>query len=523
MANIPVSGTEMTPGSVYFCLSAGKKHAPALIDSICNRNDAPHLIGLCSPEDLFRGYDDDAEQLLEKCLSEKCKRVHFWHDPEQKIPATASALLRDLKKMSPAKPALYIIFIKASAFPSDQHPKLNNVLAAWQKWARKYNHSVLFLCHGEIKTLESAALHSNSYLSGLTSFYALDASHYRYFIHFWGSSNSVVADQEYLLVTNTVGSLEAMDIPAEHTAHSDFSPDSNVSNGGIYTTTSIANEISSELQVSVSVASNNLIMNSIEELGNATVIFACASPSEVVELATMTYQLRSRYKHKIKILIRENVQCLRYADEEFLLKAGASQIIPYIITTTRLISQIEAIRGDQLRRKLPPTLYGLLESRQTSDYRGYAEPHTFAATVGKTMDAQRYSGIEHILVRFEPLRGITMEQSLNLCHIKRDGDLITVCRGFIYIFLHACRLNNVAIALKNSLLLPVQDSFGSQSIIHDADDIIAELELIDLSTDGIPADIGQKLLASNPEKNQKNGGNKRISVTLANPYVINQG
>jgi hypothetical protein len=80
----------------------------------------------------------------------------------------------------------------------------------------------------------------------------------------------------------------------------------------------------------------------------------------------------------------------------------------------------------------------------------------------------------------------------------------------------------VSIALRNSLTLPVQDSFGSQSIIHDTNDIIAELELIDLSTDGIPADIGQKLLASNPEKKQNRSNKNLVSVILAKPYVIGQ-
>ena len=58
-------------------------------------------------------------------------------------------------------------------------------------------------------------------------------------------------------------------------------------------------------------------------------------------------------------------------------------------------------------------------------------------------------------------------------------------------------------------------------MIHDPDDIAAELELIDLSTDGIPMDIGQKLLASNPEKIQTNKTKDLIAVPLATPYVIN--
>lgn len=492
---------------------------PALISSICTRN-TPRFIGLCAPEDLFRGLDEGVSQRLDQCLNTQCKGVHFWHDPEERVLASAVALLRDVKKMPATKPALYIIFLKANAFPTDNQRKLDKILARWQAWARQYQHCVLFLCHGSVKSLETAALHANAFVSGIASFYALDADHYRYFIHHWSSDDKVVADQEYLLTINSTATLEAIDIPNEHTANIDLVVENGIENGAIVTTADIASEISPELQVGITVANNSLIMDSFNELHSATVIFACSSPTEVIGLATMTYKLRSRYQHNIKILIRENVQCLRYADEQFLLKAGASQIIPYIITSTRLVSQIDAIRCNDFARQLPPTLYGLLESRHTSDYRGYADPYTFAASVAKAMDTQRYSGVEHLLVRFEPLRGISLEQSLNLCHIKRDGDLITVCRGFIYIFLHACRLNDVAIALRNSLTLPVQDSFGSQSIIHDPDDVAAELELIDLSTDGIAADIGQKLLASNPEKDQQNNAKNIMTVSLATPYVI---
>tara|TARA_R110001592_G_scaffold50620_4_gene156431 strand:- start:9849 stop:11381 length:1533 start_codon:yes stop_codon:yes gene_type:complete len=509
----------MRPGSIYLCVSAGKKHVPALISSICTSN-TPRFIGLCEPESLFRGLDELVSQRLDQCLNTQFKDVHFWHDPEEKVSASAAILLRDVKKMPSVKPALYIIFLKSNAFPTDNQRKLDKVLARWQAWARQYQHCILFLCNGSVKSLETAALQANAFLSGIASFYALDADHYRYFIHHWSSDDNVIAKQEYLLSTNSAATLEAIDIPSGDTANIDLAVESGIETGQIVTTDGLAAEISSELHVGISVASNSLIMDSFDELHSATVIFTCSSPTEVVELATMTYKLRSRYKHNIKILIRENVQCLRYADEQFLLKAGASQIIPYIITSTRLVSLIDAIRCNDFARQLPPTLYGLLESRNTSDYRGYADPYIFAASVGKAMDAQRYSGVEHLLVRFEPLRGISLEQSLNLCHIKRDGDLVTVCRGFIYIFLHACRINDVAIALRNSLTLPVQDSFGSQSIIHDPDDVAAELELIDLSTDGIPADIGQKLLASNPEKDQKIQAKHLITVSLATPYVI---
>jgi cellulose biosynthesis protein BcsE len=521
IADIPSYGSEMTVGSVYLCLSAGKKHLSALVSSICKRNDSPDFIGLCTPDELFRGLNNDASQLLDQCLQEQCKRVHFWHDPEEITSGSVGSLLRDLKKFAPTEPRLYIIVAKATSFPSKQQKKLNKVLGKWQAWARQYQHTVLFLCHGSEKTIETAALHANNLLSGLSSAYALDTNHYRYFIHHWNSDAKVIADQEYLLTTSSAATLKAIDIPREHIADSGVAANNSSAQSEIVTTTNVASEISSELDIGIVVASNNLIMNSFDELHSATVIFACSSPTEVVELATMTYQLRSRYRQNIKILIRENVQCLRYADEQFLLKAGATQIIPYVITSTRLVSHIDAIRNINVVRQLPPTLYGLLESRQTSNYRGYADSFVFASSVTKTMDSQRYSGVEHILVRFEPLRGISLEQSLNLCSIKRDGDLITVCRGFIYIFLHACRLNDVGVALRNSLVLPVQDAFGSQSVIHDPDDIAAELELIDLSTDGIPMDIGQKLLASNPEKIQTNKTKDLIAVPLATPYVIN--
>ncbi|MCV5960076.1 BcsE family c-di-GMP-binding protein, partial [Escherichia coli] len=72
--------------------------------------------------------------------------------------------------------------------------------------------------------------------------------------------------------------------------------------------------------------SNQELIAMLNNPRSSTIVFSCDNQSEVQQIALDCYRLRSAYGRQLKIIVRETQQCLRYADEKFLLRAGANFI-----------------------------------------------------------------------------------------------------------------------------------------------------------------------------------------------------
>ena len=71
--------------------------------------------------------------------------------------------------------------------------------------------------------------------------------------------------------------------------------------------------------------------------------------------------------------------------------------------------------------------------------------------------------MEFALVKLDLLPNITPEAYLNMCNIQREGDVLTVCKGAIYLFLQGVRMTDLPVALHNIFTLPIRDIFSSQT------------------------------------------------------------
>jgi cellulose biosynthesis protein BcsE len=521
--NIAANATELRSGSVYACLGRDIESLTPLLIAVCSRSTNAAFVSLSTADAFFKDLNTESRQSLDTALNEHCQSSFFWDDPFSTSKNDSRTLLRDVKRLPKKSAKTYIIALNASAFSERDPERLSNNLAEWNKWARQNQCSVLFLIDGAGKSLESALLSSNEYLSGLSSMHPVDSKHYRYQIHHWKSESKIIAEREYMISSDTSSSSSSSyadeTMPTTDHKHERRQEGEN-HRGDIYTVKSISKEIESDLDVYKVIANNNAILEHSEFLRGSMVIFSCSKPEELHDLAAATFNLRTKYRQNIKIIIRETTQCLRYADEQLLLRAGINLIIPHLLNSNRLITQIIAIRGQLFENQLPPSLEGLMESWQQTDYNGYTDIPSFVASVKKSIAAQAFSKVEHALVCFEPLKGIGLDQSLSLCQINRDGDMITASRGFIYLFLHACRLKDIDSALKHTLTLPSKDIFSSQSIIHEANDVRAELERIEFGASDISLKKGRELLANSPNTEYKPSRFGGAAIEFAKPVHL---
>ena len=73
---------------------------------------------------------------------------------------------------------------------------------------------------------------------------------------------------------------------------------------------------------------------------------------------------------------------------------------------------------------------------------------------------------------------MTPEECLRLCHIRRDGDIVTACNNALYVLFSAIRHNDINVALNNIFEFPIRDLFHTVQTYDTQHDIEAELQNI---------------------------------------------
>ncbi|TOK37704.1 BcsE family c-di-GMP-binding protein, partial [Vibrio parahaemolyticus] len=184
------------------------------------------------------------------------------------------------------------------------------------------------------------------------------------------------------------------------------------------------------------------------------------------------------YGRQLKIIVRETQQCLRYADEKFLLRAGANFISHAQIPHMRFMTQVEAIQGQMLTRPIPDSLEALLKYDLKFGSKGYLQNQDFNQYCIDVISHSTHSSVNFALIKLNLLPGMTAEECLRLCHIRRDGDVVTACKKALYVLFSAIRQSDIDIALNNIFEFPVRDLFHSTHTFDTQLDIETELKFI---------------------------------------------
>ena len=155
--------------------------------------------------------------------------------------------------------------------------------------------------------------------------------------------------------------------------------------------------------------------------------------------------------------------CLRYSDEMYLLQSGINLIVHIGTRFSSMLNAIEILRGQILTRSLPSTTEELLNfSFETTETKGYINNEFFVNYIKETLKNNDVVKTEYALIKLELLPNIKPHSYLSMCNIKREGDVMTVCQGAIYLFLQGIRMSDLPIALNHIFSLPVRDIFLSQ-------------------------------------------------------------
>ncbi len=230
-------------------------------------------------------------------------------------------------------------------------------------------------------------------------------------------------------------------------------------------------------------ANNQELSDRAMQAQTATVIFALQNSDQVNDLAKLLHSLRIHRGNALKLVIREVAPSLRYSDERLLLACGANLIVPHLSPLSRFLTMLESVQGTTFPRHIPTNLSSLLDAMRPLQVKGYVPLPKFCQYLHDLMNnALLLENSKGILVALKPVPGLRAAQALTLCHIRRHGDLITIYQDRVYLFLSACRVNDLDTALRFIFRLPVDEVFVNRLVWHTDKQVLSEVSQLEHST-----------------------------------------
>ncbi|GLR07034.1 cellulose biosynthesis protein BcsE [Vibrio hyugaensis] len=474
---LPAITSEQRNKSVYVNLFSHKHMTIEFLISASDQNHNTLLTSFTNKETFISGLNREASKKFKDLSDSYLDKIYFISNKNQKKKLDPIVLAKDIHRMNITKNSNYILFIPDSILSHCSDKDVGIFLSTISKLAHKKSLIINVCIYGHLATsvLKPKLLTNNQYLAGLATMSALDESRYSYFVDFWSNGHGVKSEEEYILSFDDRGSLLAT--PYEKVQAHDVMEDK-ADSERLYITKEALGD-NTKVPRGMQLAENNQqLLEMLDSPRASTIVFNCSSQSEVQQLALDCYQLRTKGGRQLKLVIRETEQCLRYADEKFLLRAGVNLISPVQVPQMRFMTQVEAIQGQMLTRELPQSLEALLKYDVKFGSKGYLHNGDFSQYCTDVMASSSRSNVNFALIKLNLLPGMSPEECLRLCHIRRDGDVVTACNKALYVLFSAIRHNDIDVALNNIFEFPPRDLFHSTRTFETHYDIEGELRHI---------------------------------------------
>ena len=230
----------------------------------------------------------------------------------------------------------------------------------------------------------------------------------------------------------------------------------------------------------------------VEDLASANTELAHVKKAAIVlhydrhtdlgELGRIVFGLRQSCGRHARILVRQVNSRLRHSEEQLLLRLGANFVIPAEVLFSHLDDFVGMLRGQVYAKDLDADFDTVIAQIMPSALQGYLLPLHFVFAVREMTARAASLSIRNALVRLKPAPGLTPEDVLRSCWMKRKGDICTADDEQVYLFLFACRESSVEQALDRQFASPVSVLFDGESIFTVAEDILDAVGKLEAET-----------------------------------------
>jgi len=477
ITGLPPITSELENQSAYVNLFSNKCMTIDFIFSKLDKKQTNFFISFINKESLYFGLSEQVHKKLNELQLHSFNKSYFINNKNQKRTVEPENIVRDINKINTSSLSNIFLLIPDSFLSHCSGEEIGTFLHSVNRLAVGKNAKLNLCLYGNLATsiLKPKLLTHNRLIAGLATMTAIDHARYSYLVDYWSNKHGVTAAQEYILTKQNNEHFAATLYAREQ---AQLITEDKSDNDRIYISRLALGDSATVTQTMHIAEDNQHLLAMLDCPRASTIIFSCSNQDDVQQLALDCYQLRTKAGPQLKLIIKETQQCLRYADEKFLLRAGVNLISPVQVPHMRFISQVEAIQGQVMTRPTPKNLDSLLKYDLKFGCKGYLNAKEFTHYCSYIVNASAHSNINFALVKLNLLPGMQAEDCLRLCHIKRDGDIVTACNKALYVLFSAIRHSDIDIALNNIFEFPVRDLFHSTRSFETQYDIDFELKYI---------------------------------------------
>jgi len=395
-------------------------------------------------------------------------RVHpFSLTPETQhysIERINSGIIKEISAYKRLNEALVFVHFNTRQLNSAGEKSLELMMKEYSDFVRSTGATLLFLISGtDIANYRFLVRRLNNVFDGLV-FVDNDSVARVLGYDYWRHSTGVIAGEYYrLILSNNQFVAEAGSISeGEKPKGSDFSDE-----GDVWLVQSAVPEGTKLPLHYKSVKDNNVLFAIGPKVEAATLVFSVTRYTDLALLGKQCFELRKNCGRWLKLVIQNVDGVIRHQDECLFLTLGVNLILYSFSEPSRLLSQIQSIQGFKFSRLLPLSVEDVLKYTENTFSKGYLPFNEFTKQVEIHSDSAVNLGVSGVLVKLELLPRIDPIHPLHLFHIKREGDVFSIAENTVYLYLHACRENDVDNAIKHLFKLETSDFFVQQNVISD--------------------------------------------------------
>lgn len=379
------------------------------------------------------------------------------------VKRVSKGIIKELSAYEDISNALIFLHFNTEELHGFDDVQLSKLITHYNAFLSDANASLLFLISGpEVVNFRFSVRRLNHLFSGI-AFFDNDSSMRVLEYDYWSHQNGVVSNVQYELMLQN-DHLVVQESDVEHSTASN----ENFNDEDIVWLVQSSVPEGTKLPANYRIAkTNNELFEKSSHLNAATLVFSVTRYTDLSELGRQCFELRKNCGRQIKLVIQNVDGIIRHQDECLFLTLGVNLILYSFSNPSRLLSQIQSIQGFQFSRPLPPSVDHVLQYTENTFSKGYLPFIDFTRQVEIHSDSAVNLGVSGVLVILQLLPRIDPIHPLNLFNIKREGDVFSVVENKVYLYLHACRENDVISAIKHLFKLEINDFFAQQHVISD--------------------------------------------------------
>ncbi|MCW2487805.1 cellulose biosynthesis protein BcsE [Candidatus Symbiopectobacterium sp. NZEC127] len=375
--------------------------------------------------------------------------------------AALMALTNDVTRATAPRQRLFVLLLPATQWKDFSTEQLQRWITHTAAWLAQRQCALVVVAHGSgVGRLRGILTTQHRTLYGLAHL-QWQQDRAQYLIAWWSEGGGINANLAVLMTPQTQGWQLLRDEDDDPASITPLLNDENL----FYAERSVlegAPALSDHWQL---LDSNAELAQQAQLTHSATLIFSLQQTQDVDMLARWVHSLRRQRGNALKIMIREMRPCLRSSDERLLLACGANIVVAHSEPLSRFLARLESVQGQRFGRHVPADVETLLTTMRPLQFKGYLPQVAFSNAVRMLIEHSLMpEGGKGILVALRPVPGLTAEQALPLCQLRRFGDVVTVAQQRLFIYLSTCRPNELETALKSIFRLPVNEIFSNRLV-----------------------------------------------------------